>query len=226
VIAGQGTIGMEILRQHPDPIDAVFCCVGGGGLIAGVAAYIKRLRPETKVIGVEAADADAMDRSLKAGKRVRLESVGLFADGAAVKYVGQETFRLCQEYVDEMVLVDTDAICAAIKDVFEDTRSILEPAGALAVAGAKAWAKRSTGAQGKTLVAVASGANMNFDRLRFVAERAEVGEQREAVLAVTLPEKPGSLQEVRQPDRQRATSPNSTTVTTTPARPMSSSACR
>jgi threonine dehydratase len=191
VIAGQGTIGMEILRQHPDPIDAVFCCVGGGGLIAGVAAYIKRLRPGTKVIGVEAADADAMDRSLKAGKRVRLESVGLFADGAAVKYVGQETFRLCQEYVDEMVLVDTDAICAAIKDVFEDTRSILEPAGALAVAGAKEWARRNK-AHGKTLVAVASGANMNFDRLRFVAERAEVGEQREAVLAVTLPEKPGS----------------------------------
>jgi threonine dehydratase len=191
VIAGQGTIGMEILRQHPDAIEAVFCCVGGGGLISGVAAYIKRLRPEIKVIGVEAADADAMDRSLKAGKRVRLESVGLFADGAAVKYVGQETFRLCQQYVDEMVLVDTDAICAAIKDVFEDTRSILEPAGALAVAGAKAWAKKH-GVQGKTLVAVASGANMNFDRLRFVAERAEVGEQREAVLAVTLPEKPGS----------------------------------
>ncbi len=191
VIAGQGTIGMEILRQHSDPIDAVFCCVGGGGLIAGVAAYIKRLRPGTKVIGVEAMDADAMDRSLKAGKRVRLESVGLFADGAAVKYVGQETFRLCQEYVDEMVLVDTDAICAAIKDVFEDTRSILEPAGALAVAGAKEWARRNK-AQGKTLVAVASGANMNFDRLRFVAERAEVGEQREAVLAVTLPEKPGA----------------------------------
>nr|MBP6638135.1 threonine ammonia-lyase, biosynthetic [Sulfuritalea sp.] len=160
VIAGQGTIGMEILRQHPDPIHAVFCCVGGGGLIAGVAAYIKRLRPGTKVIGVEAMDADAMDRSLKAGRRVRLESVGLFADGAAVKYVGQETFRLCQEYVDEMVLVDTDAICAAIKDVFEDTRSILEPAGALAVAGAKEWAKRNK-LQGKTLVAVASGANMN-----------------------------------------------------------------
>jgi threonine dehydratase len=191
VIAGQGTIGMEILRQHPDPIEAVFCCVGGGGLISGVAAYIKRLRPEIKVIGVEAADADAMDRSLKAGKRVRLESVGLFADGAAVKYVGAETFRLCREYVDEMVVVDTDAICAAIKDVFEDTRSILEPAGALAVAGAKAWAYKH-GLQGKTLVAVASGANMNFDRLRFVAERAEVGEQREAVLAVTLPEKPGS----------------------------------
>jgi threonine dehydratase len=191
VIAGQGTIGMEILRQHPDPIDAVFCCVGGGGLIAGVAAYIKRLRPGTKVIGVEAMDADAMDRSLKAGRRVRLESVGLFADGAAVKFVGQETFRLCQEYVDEMVLVDTDAICAAIKDVFEDTRSILEPAGALAVAGAKEWARRNK-LHGKTLVAVASGANMNFDRLRFVAERAEVGEQREAVLAVTLPEKPGA----------------------------------
>ncbi len=194
VIAGQGTIGMEILRQHPDPIDAVFCCVGGGGLISGVAAYIKRLRPGTRVIGVEAADADAMDRSLKAGKRVRLESVGLFADGAAVKYVGQETFRLCREYVDEMVLVDTDAICAAIKDVFEDTRSILEPAGALAVAGAKEWARRHR-LQGKTLVAVASGANMNFDRLRFVAERAEVGEQREAVFAVTLPERPGSYKQ-------------------------------
>ena len=191
VIAGQGTIAMEILRQHPDPIDAVFCCVGGGGLISGVAAYIKRLRPKTKVIGVEAVDADAMDRSLKAGKRVRLDSVGLFADGAAVRLVGEETFRLCREYVDEMVLVDTDAICAAIKDVFEDTRSILEPAGALAVAGAKEWARRRK-AKGKTLVAVASGANMNFDRLRFVAERAEVGEQREAVLAVTLPEKPGS----------------------------------
>jgi threonine dehydratase len=201
VIAGQGTIGMEILRQHPDPIDAVFCCVGGGGLIAGVAAYIKRLRPETKVIGVEAVDADAMDRSLKAGKRVRLESVGLFADGAAVKYVGEETFRLCQEYVDEMVLVDTDAICAAIKDVFEDTRSILEPSGALAVAGAKEYAKRNK-LQGKTLVAVASGANMNFDRLRFVAERAEVGEQREAVLAVTMPEKPGAYKKFVQPHRQ------------------------
>jgi threonine dehydratase len=191
VIAGQGTIGMEILRQHPEPIDAVFCAVGGGGLISGVAAYIKRLRPQTKIIGVEAADADAMTRSLAAGKRVRLEQVGLFADGAAVEYVGAETFRLCREYVDEMVLVDTDAICAAIKDVFEDTRSILEPAGALAIAGAKTWAHKH-GARGKTLVTVASGANMNFDRLRFVAERAEVGEQREAVLAVTLPEKPGS----------------------------------
>jgi threonine dehydratase len=194
VIAGQGTIGMEILRQHPDTIDAVFCCVGGGGLIAGIAAYIKQLRPEIKIIGVEAIDADAMTQSLAAKKRVRLETVGLFADGAAVKYVGEETFRLCQQYVDEMILVDTDAICAAIKDVFEDTRSILEPAGALAVAGAKAWATKHR-TKGKTLVAIASGANMNFDRLRFVAERAEVGEKREALLAVTLPEKPGSYKQ-------------------------------
>lgn len=194
VIAGQGTIGMEILRQHPDTIDAVFCCVGGGGLIAGIAAYIKQLRPEIKIIGVEAIDADAMTQSLAAKKRVRLETVGLFADGAAVKYVGEETFRLCQQYVDEMILVDTDAICAAIKDVFEDTRSILEPAGALAVAGAKAWATKHR-IKGKTLVAIASGANMNFDRLRFVAERAEVGEKREALLAVTLPEKPGSYKQ-------------------------------
>ena len=191
VIAGQGTIAMEILRQHPRPIDAVFCCVGGGGLISGIAAYIKRLRPQTRIIGVEAVDADAMTQSLAAGKRVRLKQVGLFADGAAVKYVGEETFRLCQLYVDEMIRVDTDAICAAIKDVFEDTRAVLEPAGALAVAGAKAYCAQHR-LKGKTLVAVASGANMNFDRLRFVAERAEVGEQREAVLAVTLPEQPGA----------------------------------
>lgn len=192
VIAGQGTVGMEILRAHPKPIHAVFCCVGGGGLIAGVAAYIKRLRPETKVIGVEAVDADAMTQSLAAGKRVALDQVGIFADGAAVKEVGAETFRLCQQYVDEMIVVDNDAICAAIKDVFEDTRSILEPAGALAVAGAKEYARRHK-LRDKSLVAVASGANMNFDRLRFVAERAELGEQREAVLAVTIPEKPGSF---------------------------------
>jgi len=192
VIAGQGTIGMEILRQHADPIDAVFCSVGGGGLISGVAAYIKRLRPQTRIVGVEACDADAMDRSLRAGRRVKLDHVGLFADGAAVKYVGKETFRLCRKYVDEMVLVNTDAICAAIKDVFEDTRSILESAGALAVAGALEYARRHQ-LKDSTLVAVASGANMNFDRLRFVAERAEVGEQREAVLAVTIPEKPGSF---------------------------------
>ena len=192
VIAGQGTIGMEILHQHADAIDAVFCAVGGGGLIAGVAAYIKRLRPQTKIIGVEAVDADAMARSLAAGRRIKLDKVGLFADGAAVKLVGQETFRLCQAYVDEMVLVDTDAICAAIKDVFEDTRSILEPAGALAIAGARQYALRHK-FKDKALVAVASGANMNFDRLRFVAERAEVGEQREAVIAVTIPEQPGSF---------------------------------
>jgi len=194
VIAGQGTIGMEILRQHSrhsGPIHAIFCCVGGGGLISGVAAYVKRLRPEIKIIGVEARDADAMTQSLAKGHRVRLQQVGLFADGAAVKFVGEETFRLCKEYVDEMILVDTDAICAAIKDVFEDTRSILEPAGALGVAGAKEYARRNK-LKDKNLVAISSGANMNFDRLRFVAERAEVGEQREAVLAVTLPEKPGA----------------------------------
>ena len=194
VIAGQGTIGMEILRQHPQPIHAIFCAVGGGGLISGVAAYVKRLRPETKIIGVEAVDADAMAQSLAAGRRVRLKQVGLFADGAAVKLVGEETFRLCQQYVDTVERVDTDAICAAIKDVFEDTRAVLEPAGALAIAGAKAYAARNK-IQGKTLVAVASGANVNFDRLRFVAERAEVGEQREAVLAVTLPERPGSYKQ-------------------------------
>ena len=192
VIAGQGTVGMEILRQHPQPIHAIFCCVGGGGLIAGVAAYVKRLRPQTRIIGVEAEEADAMTRSLAAGARVRLEQVGLFADGAAVKLVGEETFRLCQAHVDEMVVVDNDAICAAIKDVFEDTRSILEPAGALGVAGLKEYARR-TGVKDQALVAVASGANMNFDRLRFVAERAEIGEAREAVLAVTIPERPGSF---------------------------------
>ncbi|HEY6897123.1 MAG TPA: threonine ammonia-lyase, biosynthetic, partial [Rhodocyclaceae bacterium] len=192
VIAGQGTIAMEILRQHPEPIEAVFCAIGGGGLAAGVAAYIKRVRPEIKVIGVETYDADAMARSIAAGRRVRLDSVGLFADGTAVKFVGEETFRLCRDLLDEVILVDTDAICAAIKDVFEDTRSILEPSGALAIAGAKAYAKKKR-LKDKTLVAVASGANTNFDRLRFVAERAEVGEQREAVLAVTIPEKPGSF---------------------------------
>ena len=192
VIAGQGTIGMEILKQHAGHIDAVFCAIGGGGLISGVAAYIKQLRPETKIIGVETFDADAMARSLKAGKRVRLTQVGLFADGTAVKFVGKETFRLCKALVDDVILVDTDTICAAIKDVFEDTRAILEPSGALAIAGAKAYAAQHK-LTNKTLVAVASGANTNFDRLRFVAERAEIGEQREAVLAVTIPEQPGSF---------------------------------
>jgi threonine dehydratase len=192
VIAGQGTIGMEILRQHAGPLDAVFVPVGGGGLISGIAAYIKRVRPDVKIIGVEPVDADAMTRSLKAGKRVKLDHVGLFADGVAVKEVGKETFRLCRQFVDEMVLVDTDEMCAAIKDVFEDTRVVLEPAGALAIAGAKAWVERR-GAKDKTLVAVASGANTNFDRLRFIAEEAEVGEHREAILAVTIPERPGSF---------------------------------
>ncbi len=192
VIAGQGTIGMEILRQHAQPIHAIFVAVGGGGLISGIAAYVKRLRPEIKIIGVEPVDADAMCRSLKAGRRVKLDQIGLFADGVAVKQVGVETFRLCRELVDDMILVDTDAMCAAIKDVFEDTRAILEPAGALAIAGAKAYVER-TGISGKTLVAVACGANMNFDRLRFVAEEAELGEKREAILAVTIPERPGSF---------------------------------
>jgi threonine dehydratase len=192
VIAGQGTIGMEILRQHGGPIDAVFVAIGGGGLIAGIAAYIKRLRPEIRIIGVEPVDADAMTRSLATGHRVRLAQVGLFADGVAVKQVGAETFRLCRDLVDEMILVDNDAICAAIKDVFEDTRSILEPAGALAIAGAKKYAERRK-QRNQTYVAVASGANMNFDRLRFVAERAELGEKREAILAVTIPERPGSF---------------------------------
>jgi threonine dehydratase len=192
VIAGQGTIGVEILRQHPDPIDAIFCAVGGGGLISGVAAYVKRLRPQTRVIGVQPVDSDAMARSLRLGKRVHLQHVGLFADGVAVKRVGQETFRLARKYVDEMVLVDNDAICAAIKDVFEDTRSILEPAGGLPVAGLKQWLERDASKKG-TYVAIACGANMNFNRLRFVAERAEVGEHREAILAVTIPERPGSF---------------------------------
>ncbi|HTP94204.1 MAG TPA: threonine ammonia-lyase, biosynthetic [Burkholderiales bacterium] len=192
VIAGQGTIGMEILRQHADPIHAIYVPIGGGGLISGIASYVKRLRPEIRVVGVEPVDADAMYRSLKAGRRVKLAQVGLFADGVAVKLVGAETFRLCRALVDEVVLVDTDAICAAIKDVFEDTRTVLEPAGALAIAGAKACAERER-LRGRTLIAVASGANMNFDRLRFVAESAELGERREAVLAVTIPERPGSF---------------------------------
>ncbi|MCF8186878.1 MAG: threonine ammonia-lyase, biosynthetic [Sulfuritalea sp.] len=192
VIAGQGTIAMEILNAHPEPIEAIFCCVGGGGLLAGIATYIKAIRPEIKIIGVEAKDAEAMTESLKQGKRVMLDQVGLFADGAAVKQVGEHTFALAQQYVDEMIVVDNDAICAAIKDVFEDTRSILEPAGALATAGLKEYVERNH-LTGKTLIGIASGANMNFDRLRFIAERAEIGEKREAVLAVTIPEKPGAF---------------------------------
>jgi threonine dehydratase len=192
VIAGQGTIGMEILRQCQQPIHAIFVAIGGGGLISGIAAYVKRLRPEIKIIGVEPVDADAMYQSLKAGHRVRLSQVGLFADGVAVRQVGEETFPLCQKYVDDIILVNTDDTCAAIKDVFEDTRSILEPAGALAIAAVKAYVEREQ-IQGQTLIAVACGANMNFDRLRFVAERAELGERREAIFAVTIPEERGSL---------------------------------
>ena len=194
VIAGQGTIGAEILRHSQDRLTAVFVPVGGGGLIAGVAGYIKALRPEVKLIGVEPYEADAMYRSLEAGRRVRLDRVGLFADGVAVREVGELTFPIVRDTVDEIVRVSTDEICGAIKDVFDDIRTIMEPAGALAVAGLKAWVARD-GVRDRTLVAVLSGANMNFDRLRFVAERAEVGEAREALLAVTIPERPGAFRE-------------------------------
>ncbi|RZT43179.1 threonine ammonia-lyase, biosynthetic [Cupriavidus agavae] len=192
VIAGQGTIAMEILRQHPGPIHAIFVAIGGGGLISGIASYVKAVRPDIKVIGVQTLDSDAMKRSVDAGKRVELKDVGLFSDGTAVKLVGKETFRITREQVDEIILVDTDAICAGLKDVFQDTRSILEPAGAMAVAGLKAYAEREK-LKNQHLVAIACGANMNFDRLRFVAERAEVGEAREAVFAVTIPEERGSF---------------------------------
>lgn len=192
VIAGQGTIGMEILRQHQHPIDAIFVPIGGGGLIAGIAAYVKQISPTTRIIGVEPEDSNAMYQSLKAGKRVELDQVNLFADGVAVKQVGAETFRIARELVDEVVLVDTDEICAAIKDIFEDTRSIVEPSGGLGVAGAKKYVERER-LKGATLVALACGANMNFDRLRFVAERAELGERREAVFGVTIPEQRGSF---------------------------------
>jgi threonine dehydratase len=194
VIAGQGTIAVEILRQCQSAIDAIFVAIGGGGLIAGIASYVKRVRPEIKIIGVQPVDSDAMARSLAAGRRVTLKHVGLFADGVAVKRVGKETFRICRELVDDVILVDTDATCAALKDVFEDTRSILEPAGALSVAGVKAWCERHR-SRDRTYVAIACGANMNFDRLRFVAEQAELGEEREAILAVTIPERPGSFRE-------------------------------
>ncbi|HEX9721244.1 MAG TPA: threonine ammonia-lyase, biosynthetic [Ramlibacter sp.] len=192
VIAGQGTIAMEILRQHQGPLDAVFVAIGGGGLIAGVANYIKAVRPEIKVIGVQMNDSDAMTRSVAASKRITLPDVGLFSDGTAVKLVGEETFRVARELVDEFMTVDTDAVCAAIKDVFVDTRSIVEPAGALAVAAIKQYvADKKT--RGETYAAILCGANMNFDRLRFVAERAEVGEEREALFAVTIPEERGSF---------------------------------
>lgn len=192
VIAGQGTVAMELLRQHAGTIDAVFIPVGGGGLAAGMAAYIKALRPEIKVIGVEPEDAACLDAALKAGEAVTLDQVGLFVDGVAVKRIGDHTFRVLREHIDEMVLVNTDEICAAIKDVFDDTRVVLEPAGALALAGLKRYAETLT-KPGATLCAVASGANVNFDRLRHVAERAEIGESHEAVFGVSIPEEPGSF---------------------------------
>lgn len=193
VIAGQGTIGLEILRQHPSPIDAVFIPVGGGGLIAGIAACIKSIRPEVRIIGVEPEDADAMARSLRAGRRIRLQHAGIFADGVAVRQVGQETFRLARKFVDDVLVVSNDEICAAIKDIFEDTRSIVEPAGALAIAGLKRYVALHPRLRSRDLIAIASGANMNFDRLRHVSERAEIGERREAILAVTIPERAGSF---------------------------------
>ncbi|KAK4508140.1 hypothetical protein PRZ48_001878 [Zasmidium cellare] len=195
VIAGQGTIGAEILRQADlSKLEAIFCCVGGGGLIAGTGVYIKRFAPHVKIIGVETYDANALVQSLKLGKRITLPEVGLFADGAAVKTVGEETFRVCAEVVDDVIQVDTDDICAAIKDVYEDTRSILEPAGALSLAGLKKYARANpTQDTRRQLVAVASGANMNFDRLRFVAERAAIGENKEALLSVEIPEQPGAF---------------------------------
>ncbi|BAN70181.1 threonine ammonia-lyase, biosynthetic [endosymbiont of unidentified scaly snail isolate Monju] len=192
VIAGQGTIGMEILRQHADPIEAIFVPVGGGGLIAGIAAYVKHVRPEIRIIGVEPEDAPTLHAAMRAGRRVSLKQVGLFADGVAVRQIGKETFRVARKLVDEVVLVSTDQICAAIKDIFDDTRSVAEPAGALAVAGIKQYVADS-GMKDRTLVALLSGANINFDRLRHVAERTEIGEQREALLAVQIPEKPGAF---------------------------------
>ncbi|KAJ3018074.1 hypothetical protein HKX48_003184 [Thoreauomyces humboldtii] len=197
VIAGQGTVGVEIMRQTSQRIDAIFICIGGGGLAAGIASYVKRIYPNVKIIGVETYDAAAMTHSLQRGARVLLPQVGLFADGAAVKVVGEETFRICRELVDETILVSTDEICAGIKDAFEDTRSVVEPAGALGIAGLKKYASM-TGCKGKTFVAVMSGANMNFDRLRFVAERADLGEHREALITVIIPEKSGSFEELYQ----------------------------
>ena len=193
VIAGQGTIGMEIVRQIPDPLDAIFIAVGGGGLCAGIAAYVKQLRPGIKIIAVESDDAACLDAALKAGKRVKLEQVGIFADGTAVAQIGEETFRLLKDLVDEVITVSTDEICAAIKDVYNDTRAICEPSGALGTAGLKKYVEIH-GVENQTLLSVQCGANIDFDRLRYISERTEIGEKREAVLAVTIAEKPGSFQ--------------------------------
>lgn len=192
VIAGQGTIGMELLRQHRDPVDAIFVPVGGGGLASGIALYVKALHPQTRIFGVSPADSPGMVRALEAGHPVTLERVGSFADGVAVRRVGDETFRICRGLLDGMVQVNTDEICAAIRDIFEDTRAVVEPAGALGVAGLKRWLADNP-RRGATLVAINSGANVNFDRLRYIAERADAGEQREALLGVEIPERPGSF---------------------------------
>ena len=194
VIAGQGTVAMEILRQHPRQLGAIFVPVGGGGLIAGVAAYVKALAPEILVIGVEADEAACMKAALDAGERVVLERIGIFADGAAVRQAGVENFRIARELVDEVLTVTIDEICAAVKDIFEDTRAIAEPAGALALAGLKQYVKRE-GTRDQNLVAILSGANVNFDRLRHIAELAELGEQREVLVGATIPERPGSFRE-------------------------------
>ncbi|WP_415886224.1 threonine ammonia-lyase, biosynthetic [Neptuniibacter sp. QD37_6] len=192
VIAGQGTVAMEILRQESGPIEAIFVPVGGGGLVAGIAAYVKYLRPETKVIGVESEDSACLKAALDAGKRVTLDQVGIFADGVAVAIIGENTFEVAKKYVDDVITVSTDEICAAIKDIYDDTRSICEPAGALGVAGMKKYVAREE-ISDKTLIAIDSGANVNFDRLRHIAERSELGEQREAIIAARIPEKPGSF---------------------------------
>ncbi|HSG03243.1 MAG TPA: threonine ammonia-lyase, biosynthetic [Marinobacterium sp.] len=192
VIAGQGTVGMEILRQHTGPIDAIFVPVGGGGLIAGVAAYVKYLRPETKVIGVEFVESACLELAMKAGHRAVLDTVGIFADGVAVAQIGEHTWDICKDHVDEVITVSVDEICAAVKDIYDDTRSISEPAGALAVAGLKAYAEREK-CVGKTLIAINSGANVNFDRLRHIAERSELGEKREMLIAAQIPERPGAF---------------------------------
>lgn len=192
VIAGQGTIAVEILRQHPGKLDAIFVPVGGGGLCAGIAAYVKYVRPEIKIIAVESDDAACLAAAMAAGRRVRLKEVGLFADGTAVAQIGKETFRILRDTVDEVITVSTDEICAAIKDIFDDTRSICEPSGALGIAGVKKYVEQ-TACKELVLLAIDSGANINFDRLRYISERTEIGEKREAVIAVTIPEEPGSF---------------------------------
>ena len=196
-IAGQGTIGLELCRQHPDDIHAIFIPIGGGGLAAGIAVFMKYLKPETRIIGVEPTDANAMNRSLAAGRRITLDQVGLFADGVAVKKVGKNCFDLCQQYVDDIIEVNVDETCAAIKDIFEDTRTLMEPAGAISVAGIKKYVEKNN-LQKQQLIAITSGANVNFDRLRHIAERAEIGENREALLMAAIPERVGSFRQFCQ----------------------------